>query len=55
MQRKRVATDVKLAVKKKKRLQLRANQLSDGDLLEVIKMREETKKRPTGRGPTVQS
>ena len=55
MQRKQVAKDMKLAVKKKKRLQLRANQLSDGDLLEVMKMREETKKRPTGRGPTVQS
>ena len=49
MQRKQVAKDMKLAVKKKKRLQARANQLSDGDLLEVIKMRAETKKRPTGQ------
>ena len=55
MQRKQVAKDMKLAMKKKKRLQLRANQLSDADLIEVMKMREETKKRPTGQGPTVQS
>ena len=39
-ERKRVAKEVKNALKRKKRLKSRASQLTDDDLLEVLRMRQ---------------
>ena len=42
-QKKKCATEIKNAMKRKKRLQDRASQLSDGDLVEVLRMRKAKK------------
>ena len=42
-QRKKCALEMKNAVKRKKRLQARASQLSDTDLVEVVRMRKAKK------------
>ena len=43
-ERKRCAQDMKNAMRKKKRLQNKAGLLSDGDLVEVLRMRQDKKK-----------
>ena len=42
-QKKKCATEIKNAMKRKKRLQERTSQLSDGDLVEVLRMRKAKK------------
>ena len=41
--KKKCAAEIKNAMKRKKRLQDRASQLSDGDLVEVLRMRKAKK------------
>ena len=42
-QKEKCAAEIKNAMKRKKRLQDRASQLSDGDLVEVLRMRKAKK------------
>ena len=42
-QRKKCSAEMKNAMKRKKRLQEKASQLSDGDLVEVLRMRKAKK------------
>ena len=53
-QKKQVAKDMKNAMKKKKRLQGRASQLSDKDLIEVLRMRK-ARKGDEGQDPREQA
>ena len=49
-QKKKYATEIRNAMKRKKRLQDRASQLSDGDLVEVLRMRKAKKETPVPSG-----
>ena len=50
-QKKRCAVEMKNAMKRKKRLQGKASQLSDSDLLEVLRMRKAKKETVVSSGP----
>ena len=43
-QKKKCATEIKNAMKRKQRLQAKASQLSDADLVEVLRMRKATRR-----------
>ena len=43
-QKKKCATEIKNAMKRKQRLQMKASQLSDSDLVEVLRMRKATRR-----------
>ena len=51
-QRKKCAAEIKNAMKRKKRLQTKANQLSDNDLVEVLRMRKAKKETIQTSAPT---
>ena len=43
-QKKKCAAEIKNAMKRKQRLQMKASQLSDSDLVEVLRMRKATRR-----------
>ena len=58
-QKKKCAQEIKNAMKRKQRLQARASQLSDADLVEVLRMRKATRREsgpiPTTTPPSTES
>ena len=54
-QKKKCAMEIKNAMKRKQRLQARASQLSDADLVEVLRMRKATRRESVSTSTTAPS